>query len=119
MEAPTERQRWQIDYYMNTDLDSIWISLGLATKKPSGEPFDPDQAKQIGQAWFESKKDELYKIVCDDWNYAEKIKDEWYQNKHNLAYTISELIRDKVGLMAPLTVASLMVRLGLKKPCER
>jgi len=119
MTAPTDRQKWQIDHFMNTDLDTIWMTLGLATQKPTGEQFNPEQAREVGQKWFESKKDELYRIVCEDWHYAEKIQDERYQDQYNLTFAISEHIKDRIELQAPLTVASLMVRLGFETPCGK
>ncbi len=119
MTAPTDRQKWQIDHFMNTDLDTIWMTLGLATQKPTGEQFNPEQAREVGQKWFENKKDELYRTVCEDWHYAEKIRDERYQDQYNLTFAISEHIKDRIELQAPLTVASLMVRLGLETPCGK
>lgn len=117
MQGPTERQRWQIEKYMEADLDTMWTTIGLAVKKPSGESIRPAQAKEAGQEWFESKKEELYRTICGEWNYAEKVKDTWYQDPYNLTFAIGEHIKDKIGLQAPLTVASLLVRFGLETPC--
>ncbi len=117
MRGPTERQRWQIEKYMDADLDTLWITVGLAVRKPSGEQSDLDAARKTGQEWFESRKDELYATICKDWQYAEKIKEEWYQDIYNLTFAIGEYIKDRIALQAPLPVASLLVRFGLETPC--
>jgi len=118
MQGPSERQRWQIEKYMEADLDTMWTTIGLAVKKPSGESIRPSQAKEAGKAWFESIKDDLYKTICDEWGYAEKIKDSWYQDQYNLTFAIGEHIKDKIGLQAPLTVAAVLVRFRVETPSD-
>lgn len=119
MQGPSERQRWQIEKYMDADLDTVYTTIGLAVKKPSGESIRPSQAKEAGKAWFESMKDDLHRAIRDEWGYADKIRDSWYQDKYNLVFAIGEHIKDIIGLQAPLTVASLLVRFGLETPSDK
>lgn len=110
-----------IRYFQNPDiLYSDWYMSYYSSELFPGQPVATipsiGHMKQSFEHWFNKRKKELYNLICVEWNYPAKRKK--YSNKVELSTALAEfLMSSNLEIPAPITVAVLLVRIGLDKFC--
>lgn len=92
----------------------------IQTGVPGGEisVVNIPKIQESFDEWFDTTKEDLYRIICVEWNYPEKRKRDEY--KETVLYVIALadfLIAKQTNVPSPLALASLLVMKGLDNFC--
>ena len=77
-----------------------------------------DNIRDAFERWVGNVTDQLYNLICVEWNYPGKSKNRVYQDKVKLAAALADLfISSTWKIPAPIATATLLAQMGLDKVC--
>ncbi|MEI6445835.1 MAG: hypothetical protein WCO29_22570 [Nostocales cyanobacterium ELA583] len=112
--TPEERQ--EIQDLLSLD-ESLLYSL-LPYHLHDGTQYSPQGQIEVGRKIFAEIKPTIHRRVCKDWNGCEKIKNEQIQDNVALVTSIADLIAGSCGGMPAFTLATIVVKIGIKQICN-
>ena len=97
-------------------IDELFDSIGKEILSNDLHASPPDKKKNIklGMNWFEMKKSDFNQVICTDNNALGKIT----SDETLLVSAISDLIAGICIGVTPMTVAYLIVKIGLGRLCS-
>lgn len=111
-----------IQYFQTPEiLYSDWYKSYYSSELFPGQPVaimpSLDYVKQSFERWVSKRKNELYNLICVEWNYPNKRKE--YSDNIKLAVALGDfLISSTLKIPSPIASAVLLVQSGLDKFCE-
>lgn len=111
-----------IQYFQNPEiLYNDWYESYYSSELFPGQPVaimpSTDHIKQSFERWLSKRKNELYNLICVEWNYYDKQKE--YSDNIMLAVALADfLISSTLKIPSPIALTVLLVQSGLDKFCE-
>ena len=114
----------QVQQYMNDDA-RCFLDWYRAYRKLEGFPGEPvaalptlDEIREAFSEWVQLSRDRLFNLICVEWDYPARRKDEKFQEKVTLAVALTEFLSGAFGIPSPATTAVLLVQVGLDEFCD-
>jgi hypothetical protein len=97
--------------------DELWVLLGrqLSVTERKAIPDRPEALIERARQWFDSKRSELSDAICSNRQVRELYE---HDDMGPLAVAISDLIIGVCIGVSPITVAYLIVRIGVGRLCR-
>ena len=80
--------------------------------------LDRTLAAKRGRRIFERIAPELFKAICIRWQYCEKNENSPIADTILLVATVADAIAGYCGAFPPLTIAAILVKMGLTQFCK-
>ena len=114
----------QVQEYLNDDercfLD--WYRAYRRLEEFPGEPVAAiptlDEIREAFSNWVQLSRDRLFNVICVEWDYRGRRKDERFQEKLTLAVALAEFLSSTLSIPSPVTTAVLLVQIGLDEFCR-
>jgi hypothetical protein len=114
--APKDRER--IAKYLQLDEEHLYSVLASHAEELRGTVFDPAGQQKAGRRVFEKLEEGLRTRLCDEWGLCAKLETADLKDATNLVVLIGDVIAVHVGGLPPFLVASLLVKIGLRRFCR-
>lgn len=92
--------------------DDLLASIGESLVGRSALPRSKDELIALGRAWFQANLSKIREVVCP---HAPQLLKE--TNREKLVTTLADMLAAVFFSVAPVTVAVLIVRVGVEKLC--
>jgi hypothetical protein len=108
--------RKQIAEFLSLDEKDLYSILG-AYSAAEGTLFSPEGQVNAGRRYFSSIRDRLHQKICTEWKLCAKIDDPRWDDGVQLTAALGDLVSVVAGGVPPLTIASLIVKIGVRTFC--
>ncbi|MDT4897435.1 MAG: hypothetical protein QOH25_2512 [Acidobacteriota bacterium] len=115
----------KIQTYMNSEAVCLedWYGDYRALAEIPGEPVtikpNLNEIKKAFAAWVELRREQLFNLICVEWDYPARRKNEKLQDKMSLAAALADfLLSCALQIPAPVATSVLLVQMGLDQFCH-
>jgi len=115
----------QVEKYMNDEEACLqdWYSDYRALNTIPGEPVGRrpglNEMRQAFSQWLERHREQLFNLICIEWDFAKLRKEERFQDRVVLAAALADfLLASAISLPAPISTSVLLVKTGLDELCR-
>lgn len=112
----TAEERKQIEKYLQLD-EAYLYSLIPPYLEPGGI-YDFQGQVSAGKRLFESMQSSIRARLCEEWALCAKIDHPSFKDATNIVVVIGDVLSTTISGIPPFLVASLLVKIGLRKFCE-
>jgi len=100
-----------------------WYNDFFSIEMFPGEPMATmpslNKIQDAFEEWVEKVRFQLYNLICIEWDYRGKYKNERFYNKVKLAAELADfLISCTWKIPAPIATATLLVKIGMERICD-
>lgn len=113
-----ETLREEIEQYLFLDEDDLYSLIPAYCEKYKGTAFSPCGQEEAGKKEFQALIKPLYNQVCQQWGLCQKIDEPVFADNVNLVVAIADFIAPIVIGFPPFVIASILVKMGLRKFCD-
>ena len=129
----TQVSRRKIEILLAKPSDDLYASISSLVRFPQKAPLRPASHKVIkaaprkqssalqasrGRAGFKRISPELFNAICIKWQYCEKKESSPLVDRVALVAMVADAIAGYCGAFPPLTIAVLLVKMGLSRFCR-
>ncbi|HEV7395342.1 MAG TPA: hypothetical protein VGN86_02425 [Pyrinomonadaceae bacterium] len=115
----------QVEGYMNNEEACLqawyrdYSALATIPGEPVARKLNMDEMRQAFLAWLERNRETLFNLICVEWDFARRRKEDRFQNRVLLAAALADfLLSSAVAFPAPITTSVLLVKTGLDELCS-
>jgi hypothetical protein len=113
--------------------EELYASIAPYVRAPQKAPRRPAAMKPVklaapklskagyaakGRAGFKRIAPDLFKVICIKWQYCEKKENSLAADRIALVAVVADAIAGYCGAIPPLTIAVLLVKMGLSRFCR-
>lgn len=80
--------------------------------------FDPAGQQETGKHIFINVQTSLHARLCDEWDLCAKLNNENVKDAADVVIVVGDVIAAHVVGLPPFLIASLLVKIGLRKFCK-
>jgi hypothetical protein len=113
--SPEERRR--IQRYLQLDEENLYPLLLKYSDEYKDKIASPLWQEEWGRKVFERLEGGLRQVLCVEWDMCERLNDQNVKDGTNLVVVIGDVIAAKVAGFPPFLIASLLVKIGLRRFC--
>ena len=117
MRAPSPTERSEFEYYDGLSLDALEVFIGRATQVEEGIQLAPETSRDLARRLLSEGREAARRRICMEWDWPGKRQDPRFEDRAQLGVAIADLV---VGLFKGppvLSVAALLMKLGLDQLC--
>jgi hypothetical protein len=114
----SSRDRERIPKYVELDEENLYSVLATYAEELSGAVFDPARQREAGRKIFEKLEPGLRAQLCDEWGLCAKLEDASVKDATSLVVVVGDVISAGVIGFPPFLIASLLVKIGLRRFCK-
>jgi hypothetical protein len=114
----SSKDRERIEKYLQLDEKHLYSVLATHAEELRGKIYDPAGQQADGKRVFEGLEAGLRTRLCDEWGLCAKLEDASVKDATNLVVIIGDVIAARVIGLPPFLVASLLVKIGLRRFCK-
>jgi hypothetical protein len=114
----SSRDRERIARYLELEEENLYSVLAAYAEELRGTMFDPAGQRKAGREIFEKLEAGLRTRLCDEWGLCAKVEDASVKDATSLVVVVGDVISAGVIGFPPFLVASLLVKIGLRKFCK-
>jgi hypothetical protein len=96
-------------------LDELYIRLFTTSEEGEGFLGSPGIKRRKGQDLFNRSRQKIKHVVCNEWKACQKV--EVFDDTINLIDAIAKVVAPQVPQLSALTVAAIVVKIGLRAFC--
>jgi len=111
----SSQDRARIGKYLQLDEEQLYSVLASNLENVL---FDPAGQRAAGRQIFEKLQATLRTRLCDEWGLCTKLDDESVKDATNVVVIIGDVIAAHVGGLPPFLIASLLVKIGVRRFCK-
>jgi len=114
--SPEERE--EIENYLFLDEDNLYSLLPQYDSEYKGAYFSPEGQRAAGKKLFQSLQEQLNEKLCKEWDMCKKISDPIFEDSMKLVIVIGDVIATTVIMLPPILIATILVKIGVRKFCH-
>lgn len=113
-----ETEQKEIEKYLMLDETMLYSLIPPYLPEYRGTLFTFNGQIEAGRKKFRAMQQQLYVIICKEWELCKKIDDDVSQDKYNLVIAIGDVISTIAVGIPPCLIASILVKMGLREFCN-
>lgn len=110
--------RDQIGQLLEMGEDELYATIPMYIPEYEDSVFSPQKRVEVGRNTFRAYQDKLTKIICEEWNFCERINKSDWSDTVDLVAAIADVIATAVSGIPPFIIGTLLVKIGIRKFCE-
>ncbi len=114
----SESEREEIEEYLFLDDNDLYSLLPAYSEKYKGTVFAPEGQIKAGKEEFKGIQRSVHSKICLEWQFCQKADDALLGDYINLVVVIADLIAPVVMQFPPFIIASILVKIGIRKFCN-
>ena len=112
-----QTERAQVQKYLMLDEALLYSLIPPYLPEHRGTAFAPKGQVAAGRKKVDEIRGKLHEKICGEWQLCDKIEDAAFKDAVNLVVVVGDAISAVTVGIPPVLVASLLVKIGLRKFC--
>ncbi len=107
--------RARIEKYLHLDSEQLYSLIGSYKE---GVIFDPAGQREAGREMFAELEGPIQAKLCGEWDLCARLESENVKDATNVVVIVGDVIASHVTGLPPFLIASLLVKIGLRRFCK-